>query len=395
MELRLIRSNFTRVVRLGLAIVTFVTLQACGPNGDSDSRTTTAAANAEENKRFYEFTENGELLQPENYREWIYVGTPLTPNSQNSPEANFPEFHAVYIDPVSWDIYRKTGKFRNGTIIVKELIAIGERHAASGNGYFMGEYYGLEATVKDTERFPDQPGGWVYYTWGHGYPLTKTSAAFPAAACNKCHEVNAADDFVFTQYYPVLGGRETAASTNGWTHDQLLEKIEEDKANRYDDFRKADAGMTKEAAAPVTTTSEVPIETAALFKFLQDGEYKKFATFDKGTHPSAGPHFNYGDAVQVWFNDRAANALRAGTELPEGAALVKEITPKGNDALGGWAVSVKTQKNADGGKGWFWAEFTSTTDSTKHPVDPGNGVQLCTGCHSGGHDFTLSDLPEM
>jgi hypothetical protein len=28
--------------------------------------------------------------------------------------------------------------------------------------------------------------------------------AFPAEACNACHAAAAADDFVFTQFYPVL-----------------------------------------------------------------------------------------------------------------------------------------------------------------------------------------------
>jgi len=30
------------------------------------------------------------------------------------------------------------------------------------------------------------------------------AAAEPTAACNACHKANAADDLVFTQYYPVL-----------------------------------------------------------------------------------------------------------------------------------------------------------------------------------------------
>ena len=44
------------------------------------------------------FNDKGELLRPDiSYREWIYIGTPLTPNDLNPPEAPFPEFHNVYI----------------------------------------------------------------------------------------------------------------------------------------------------------------------------------------------------------------------------------------------------------------------------------------------------------
>src|SRR6516165_1832339 len=63
-----------------------------------------------------EFTADGKLKQPVGYREWVYIGTPLTPNDMNDGHANFPEFHNVYIDPGSFAYWRKTGKFRDGTV---------------------------------------------------------------------------------------------------------------------------------------------------------------------------------------------------------------------------------------------------------------------------------------
>ena len=59
--------------------------------------------------------------------------------------------------------------------------------------------------MKDTGRFPDEPGGWVYYSFGHhAPPYAESAKAFPAAACNACHESSADTDFVFTQFYPVV-----------------------------------------------------------------------------------------------------------------------------------------------------------------------------------------------
>jgi len=59
--------------------------------------------------------------------------------------------------------------------------------------------------VKDATRFADEPGNWAYFSFGHQpEPYAETATAFPTETCNACHEVNAADDFVFTQYYPVL-----------------------------------------------------------------------------------------------------------------------------------------------------------------------------------------------
>ena len=59
--------------------------------------------------------------------------------------------------------------------------------------------------MKDTERFPTEPGGWVYYSFGHNPPpYAELATAFPAESCNACHESSAETDFVFTQFYPVL-----------------------------------------------------------------------------------------------------------------------------------------------------------------------------------------------
>ncbi len=153
------------------------------------------------------FDKSGQLLQPKDYREWVYVGTPVTPNDMNNGKAAFPEFHNVYIHPKSWKHYKKTGTFRDGTIIVKELVSVGSKAATSGKGYFMGEYIGLEATVKDSKRFPKEPGYWAYFrftTEDHSLPLNEVAKALPTEACAACHQAAAAEDMVFTQYYPVL-----------------------------------------------------------------------------------------------------------------------------------------------------------------------------------------------
>src|SRR5262249_26535604 len=83
-----------------------------------------------------QFTAEGKLKQPVGYRKWVYIGTPVTPNDMNDGEASFPEFHEVYMDPESFAHYEKTGKFRDGTVLVKELSSVGSKEAPSGKGYF-------------------------------------------------------------------------------------------------------------------------------------------------------------------------------------------------------------------------------------------------------------------
>ena len=65
--------------------------------------------------------------------------------------------------------------------MIKELVGIGAKEATSGKGYFMGDFIGLEASIKDSKRFKDEPGNWAFFTFGHHYPLkaeaTKQNAA--------------------------------------------------------------------------------------------------------------------------------------------------------------------------------------------------------------------------
>lgn len=159
------------------------------------------------------FAEDGKVIIPKKWREWVYIGTPLTPNALNDGAAPFPEFHNVYIEPTAFAHWVKTGKFANGTQIVKELVLVhendndedGSSQEVSGIGYFQGKFQGLELILKDTAKFPNEPGGWVYYSFGHhAQPYAQTAEAFPTESCNACHQGNAADDFVFTQFYPVL-----------------------------------------------------------------------------------------------------------------------------------------------------------------------------------------------
>ena len=151
------------------------------------------------------FNADGELIRPAGWREWVFVGSPLTPNSLNGGAASFPEFHSVYIDPESWAHWKKTGKFREGTMFAKELTLVGDTAATSGTGFFNGELQGFEIAHKDSKKYSEETEGWAYYTFGHiPEPYANSTAAQPTVACAVCHTAAAADDMVFTQYYPIL-----------------------------------------------------------------------------------------------------------------------------------------------------------------------------------------------
>ena len=54
------------------------------------------------------------MILSKNVHEWVYVGSPLTPNDLNGGEARFPEYHNVYIEPGSDEIYKRTNDFPEG-----------------------------------------------------------------------------------------------------------------------------------------------------------------------------------------------------------------------------------------------------------------------------------------
>jgi hypothetical protein len=161
------------------------------------------------------FTKDGDLVLPAGFREWVFMGGPITPNSLNGGEAPFPEFHDVYIERGNLLYYQQYGNFPEGTVLVKELVLAqkgqypdGSLDSASGRGYFPSELYGIDVMVKDSKRFANT-NKWGFFTFGHQAPPYRASAkVMPAAECASCHIAGVAKtDMVWVQYYPLLGAK--------------------------------------------------------------------------------------------------------------------------------------------------------------------------------------------
>jgi hypothetical protein len=170
-----------------------------------------------------EYTASGDLVLPKNFNEWVYVGSPLTPIALNGGKAcpeppsdssgpctGFPEYHNVYIEPGSYEIFKQTHEFPEGTIFFKELQLTlpgqnpdGSRTEPSGRGYFPGKPNGADVTVKDSKRYADT-GGWGYYNFNHHEPKAPTAKVKALNECAYCHIASAKKDEVWTQFYPLL-----------------------------------------------------------------------------------------------------------------------------------------------------------------------------------------------
>ncbi|NPU09689.1 cytochrome P460 family protein [Bradyrhizobium sp. 83002] len=190
------------VAALAIGVAALVGLAASRP-GDAQTP-------AAQQRYLPEWTANGDLVLPKGFHRWVFVGSPLTPNALNGGKANFPEFHNVYIEPGSYEIYKQTGEFPEGTIFFKELQLTlpaenpdGSRTEPSGRGFFGGPFNGADVTVKDTKRFADT-GGWGYFNFHHYEPKAATAKALPKSECAYCHMASAKKDEVWTQFYPLL-----------------------------------------------------------------------------------------------------------------------------------------------------------------------------------------------
>jgi Cytochrome P460 len=170
------------------------------------------------------YTKDGELVRPDDYRTWVFVGAQL--GIQYAPEAGdardstpqkYPDgartvgdFHNVYINPEAYEHYVKAGEFPDKTVLVLDIYAAGQkepRHIVRA-GHFEAEQLRVEVAVKDRGH----PGGsktlWAYYSFPKANPqagaLASTAKPHRDGECYQCHLQHADVDNVWVQFYPTL-----------------------------------------------------------------------------------------------------------------------------------------------------------------------------------------------
>jgi hypothetical protein len=141
------------------------------------------------------------LLLPENYREWVFVGSSLGLSYDAEP-SDHEMFHETLMEPTAYRHFVKTGEFREGSMFALLLHGAEQGVLPGRRGQFAGDVHGVEMAVKDRTRTAE---GWAYYGFGGMGGATAASAQpAPASACFTCHKQHAARDNVFLQFYPLL-----------------------------------------------------------------------------------------------------------------------------------------------------------------------------------------------
>src|SRR6476661_8134539 len=149
-----------------------------------------------------QFTADGQLIRPKNYREWIYLTSGLGMTYGPAAEArrdHSPEFDNVFVTPAAYRAFKETGKWPDKTMFALEVRHSESKGSINNGGHFQGELAAVEVEVKDEKRFP---GKWAFF--GFGTSLSSAKAVPTSASCYSCHGTHGAVDNTFVQFYPTL-----------------------------------------------------------------------------------------------------------------------------------------------------------------------------------------------
>jgi hypothetical protein len=149
-----------------------------------------------------QFTSDGKLMRPENYREWIFLssGLGMTYGAIGAGATReHPLFDNVFVNPPAYKSFLATGAWPDKTIFILEVRASGSKSSINTGGHYQDEISSVQAAVKDGSRFQ---GNWGYFGFKQS---SEPVAVLPkTAACYECHSKNGAVDNTFVQFYPTL-----------------------------------------------------------------------------------------------------------------------------------------------------------------------------------------------
>jgi hypothetical protein len=145
----------------------------------------------------------GNIHKPADVRDLYQALGVYTPVDLN----NNTEMHYTYASPGTAEYYRKTGKFADGTVLVKEVFATDHAQLTTGDAHWATGTKVWFVMIKDDKgRYPGNP------LWGDGWgwALFKADAPDKQVAsnykkdCLGCHVPAQSTDWVYVQGYPVL-----------------------------------------------------------------------------------------------------------------------------------------------------------------------------------------------
>ena len=181
------------MLRIGVLLSISLALLILGSVLPPANQANSAAANLPE------YTADGQLKFPANYREWVYLSTGIDMNYRPNAGMNHSMFDNVFVNPESYKYFVANGTWPDKTMLVLEVRGAETKSAINKAGHYQTtEVMGREVHVKDESRFP---GKWAFF----GFDDAPTAKMFPTEMeCYSCHAQHTAVDTTFVQFYPTL-----------------------------------------------------------------------------------------------------------------------------------------------------------------------------------------------
>lgn len=150
--------------------------------------------------------EDGTLRVPERFRErYVLLGAWAVEGDTDTDGGL--GLHVVYAPRETVEAYRKTGKFPDGAVLVKELFHGKTEDLTTGRATSANGVAGYFVMVKDGEgRFKGNPlwgDGWGWSFFEAGNTETAVTKDYKGE-CLGCHEPARETDFIYDYAYPVL-----------------------------------------------------------------------------------------------------------------------------------------------------------------------------------------------
>lgn len=146
-----------------------------------------------------EFTSDGKLQRPRDYRKWVFLSSGYG-MSYSQTASDHLMFTNVFAPPADYDYFLAHGAWPDKTMFVLEVYGSQSKGSINQHGNFQTELMGLDVEVKDASRFADQ---WAYFNFDADQAASE--AISPGKNdCWKCHEQNAAVEHTFVQFYPSI-----------------------------------------------------------------------------------------------------------------------------------------------------------------------------------------------
>ena len=124
------------------------------------------------------------------------------------PKGN--QMHMTYASPGSAEAYRKTGKFPDGTVLVKEVFGTDHARMTTGDAHWASGTKVWFVMIKDEKgRYKDNPlwgDGWGWALFKSDAP-TKQVATDYKKDCQGCHIPAQSTDWIYVKGYPVLASK--------------------------------------------------------------------------------------------------------------------------------------------------------------------------------------------